>query len=136
MTTMPEIAVIIPHYNDVRRLDRCLEALVLQAGPKTGIAAEIIVVDNKSDQDLADVITKYPEVRFVIETEKGPGLARNRGVTETRAPLLAFLDSDCVPTQNWLETVLGLAGAARITGGRVEIFDETPTPRSGAEAFG
>lgn len=131
MTSSPEIAVIVPHYNDVVRLERCLAALVPQADSKV----EIVVVDNQSDQDLTDVITKFPSVRFVLEAEKGAAAARNRGVAETVAPALAFLDADCVPRAGWLEQARGLSGADRVTGGAIEVFDETPPPRTGAEAF-
>ncbi|WP_152911710.1 glycosyltransferase family 2 protein, partial [Roseovarius tolerans] len=41
---MPEIAIIIPHYNDVVRLERCLCAL--QENDLSG--CEILVVDNAS----------------------------------------------------------------------------------------
>lgn len=131
MTVTPNIAVIIPHYNDVDRLRRCLEALRPQLDDRT----EVIVADNNSDHNISGVITKFPFVRFVVEPAIGPGLARNRGVAETSAPCIAFLDADCVPESNWLEAVRRYSGLDRVTGGAVEVFDETDPPRSGAEAF-
>lgn len=131
MINSPEVAVIIPHYNDLVRLERCLEALVPQAGPE----AEIVVVDNGSTEALESVITKFPGVRFVTEAEKGAAPARNRGVAETTAPGLAFLDADCVPEAGWLARARGCAGTGRVVGGRIDVFDETEPPRTGAEAF-
>ena len=127
----PEIAIIIPHYNDVARLRRCLNALI-----ENDLArCEILVVDNGSTEPLEDVEDAFPAIRFVSEAEKGAAAARNRGVRETTAPLLMFIDADCVAAPDWVAVGRAVAGRADIIGGRVEVFDETPPPRSGAEAF-
>lgn len=127
----PADAVIIPHYNDVPRLERCLEALMLNDIRDT----EIVVVDNNSTVSLEGVRAAFPSVRFVIEPEKGAALARNRGVLETTAQRLFFIDADCVPAPDWLAVGRDIASRADLIGGRVDVFDETPPPRSGAEAF-
>lgn len=131
-TGMADAAVIIPHYNDVIRLKRCLASL-MQNGARNDI--EIIVVDNGSTQPLDAVIAEFPDIRFVVEPEKGAAAARNRGVAETTAPLLFFIDADCVAAPDWLAVARDVALKAGLTGGRVDVFDETPPPRSGAEAF-
>jgi GT2 family glycosyltransferase len=131
--TTPALAVIIPHYNDPERLGRCLEALTPQLASRPEV--EAVVVDNNSPCDLTPLQAAYPRMRFVTEPAKGAAAARNRGVVETTAPCLAFLDSDCVPAPDWLDSALRLSGQAGLTGGRVDTFDETPAPRSGAEAF-
>lgn len=128
---MAEAAVIIPHCNDVTRLIRCLDALVPQLTP----AVELIVVDNASTESLAPLRAAHPGVRLVIEPARGAANARNRGVAETTAPRLFFLDCDCVPAANWLATALRIASGADLIGGRIEVFDETPPPRNGAQAF-
>ncbi|NJS37727.1 MAG: glycosyltransferase family 2 protein [Rhodobacteraceae bacterium] len=127
---MADAAVIIPHYNDSARLLRCLQAL-LPVPP--GI--EVVVVDNASTEPLDAVRARFPDLRIVIEPAKGAALARNRGVAETTAPRLFFLDSDCVPDPDWLATALQVAGQADLVGGAIRVFDETPPPRTGAQAF-
>ena len=127
----PADAVIIPHYNDLPRLERCLEALMLNDIRDT----EIVVVDNNSTVSLEGVRAAFPSVRFVTEPEKGAALARNRGVRETTAARLFFIDADCVPARDWLAVGRDIASRADLIGGRVDVFDETPPPRSGAEAF-
>lgn len=128
-----QAAVIIPHFNDVARLIRCLDAL----GPQLRPGIELLVADNGSTQPLEPLRQRFPGLRIVTEARKGAANARNRGVAETSAPLLLFIDSDCLPAVDWIET--GLATLERhgadLVGGRVEVFDETPPPRSGAEAF-
>lgn len=136
-----EAAIIIPHYNDVVRLARCLRALLPQIGP----GVELIVVDNGSTQDLAPLRAEFPGLRLVVEPRKGAAEARNRGLAETSAPALFFLDCDCVPAPDWLACARRIAGQADVIGGRIEVFDEpapgslAPEPlapaRTGAQAF-
>lgn len=123
--------VIIPHYNDVARLGRCLAALRGQVDSAT----EVLVVDNGSTEPLGTVQAQNPFARFVTETGKGAALARNRGVAESTAETLIFLDADCVPASDWLAAARRAAGRADIVGGAIDVFDETPPPRSGAESF-
>lgn len=127
----PAAAIIIPHYNDVARLRRCLAALM----PQIDSRFEVVVVDNGSIEDLGPVRRAHPDLRIVSEPQKGAANARNRGVAETSAPLLLFLDCDCVPAPDWLAAALVAATKGDLVGGRVDVFDETPPPRSGAEAF-
>lgn len=127
----PDAAVIIPHYNDVVRLERCLASLA--AGDLRGV--DLVVVDNGSSQSLEGLRASFPMVRFFIEPEKGAAAARNRGVRETTAPVLIFIDADCVAAPDWLDIARLVQPRADLIGGRVDVFDETPPPRSGAEAF-
>lgn len=127
----PADAVIIPHYNDIPRLEQCLRALMQNDITQT----EIIVVDNNSPVSLDGLRADFPRVRFVVETEKGAAAARNRGVADTTAPRLFFIDADCIPAPDWLAVGREIAAQADLIGGRVDVFDETPVPRSGAEAF-
>lgn len=128
---MAEAAIIIPHFNDVTRLMRCLETLA----PQLDARCELVVVDNGSTDDLAPVRAAYPDLRIVTEAKKGAAEARNRGVAETTAERLFFIDSDCVADPDWIATAFGVAGQGDLVGGHVLVFDETPPPRSGAEAF-
>lgn len=130
--TITDLAIIIPHYNDVVRLERCLAALTAQDLSGT----EVVVVDNGSTQPMEAVRAAFPSIRFVHEPGKGAALARNRGVEETTAPILAFLDADCLPESDWVAQARRAATLpGDLFGGRIDIFDETPRPRSGAEAF-
>ena len=68
----PDIAVIIPHYNDVDRLERCLNELMLNDIGD----AEILVVDNNSPNPPDRLHDLFPTVRFLCEKQKGAGPAR------------------------------------------------------------
>jgi GT2 family glycosyltransferase len=128
---MYEFAVIIPHYNDVVRLERCLEALMPQASDDI----EVVVADNASSVSIDGVVQRWPTVRIVTQTERGAGPARNAGVAATTAPWLLFIDADCVPAPDWVNRGREIARDDVVIGGRVDVFHETPPPQSGAEAF-
>jgi GT2 family glycosyltransferase len=128
---IPDCVVIIPHYNDTVRLRRCLSVLVSR---NVG-AADIVVVDNASSDPMEALVADFPQVRFVTETRKGAANARNRGVAETTGHHLFFLDADCVPDAGWLASAVQNRNLDDIVGGAITVFDETPPPRSGAQAF-
>lgn len=128
---MYEFAIIIPHYNDVERLERCLEALM----PQVTDDIEVVVADNASSVSIEGVEQRWPNVRIVTQTEKGAGPARNAGVAATSAPWLLFIDADCVPAPSWVARGREIAREGTVIGGRVDVFHETPPPQSGAEAF-
>lgn len=123
--------VIIPHYNDSKRLARCLAALA--QNDLAGV--EVLVVDNASTEQLDAVEARFPMVRFISEPQAGAANARNRGVAESRAENIFFLDSDCVPERGWVAAAKAAVGRGDLVGGAIDVFDETPPPRSGAEAF-
>ncbi|MDO9640852.1 MAG: glycosyltransferase [Pseudotabrizicola sp.] len=128
---MPDPAVIIPHYNDTKRLIKCLHSLM----PQVASGAEVVVIDNGSTDSLDQIRALWPDLRIVTEARKGAANARNRGVVETTAETLFFLDCDCIPAPDWFATAMTLAATADVTGGRIDVFDETPPPRTGAQAF-
>lgn len=126
----PDVAIIIPHYDDPERLDRCLRALARE--PLEG--CEVVIVDNggpRGPGPLPDGL----EARVLREEQPGAAHARNHGVAETRAPNLLFIDADCLPCPGWVAAAREAIGTAGLVGGHVGVFDETPPPRSGAEAF-
>ncbi len=131
---MVEISVIIPHYDDLVRLDRCLTALAGQTLARDRY--EIVVADNMSSCGEATVHAVIAgRARLVLAPEKGAGPARNAAVAAARGDVLAFTDADCVPNRGWLAA--GAAGLAEadIIGGCVSVLHEGGGPRTGAEAF-
>ena len=116
-----DVSVIVPHYNDLRGLSRCLDALCAQTGLDE-LTHEIIVADNNSPVDrveLEQVIAG--RARLVIELEKGAGPARNAGVREARGARFAFTDSDCVPEPDWLAAGHRALQGADFVGGRMRV---------------
>lgn len=134
MTTQPDISVIIPHYCQPEALADCLASLEAQTMPRDRF--EIVVVDNNSPGGTALVETIVGDrARLFVETAKGAGPARNRGATEARGQVFAFIDADCVASPRWLAE--GLVGLERfdIVGGRVDVSVGNERDMTGPEAF-
>ncbi|MCG8491227.1 MAG: glycosyltransferase family 2 protein [Sneathiellales bacterium] len=126
-----KLSVIIPHYNDVTRLKKCLNALV----PQLEETCEVIVVDNNSTEDLEDLSSFSGSVLITSETKKGAAHARNKGVSLSKGQYLLFLDCDCIPQKDWISSALARCTPDIVFGGKVTVFNETPPPMNGAEAF-
>jgi len=84
------VSVVIPCYNQASFLREAIESVLAQ----TYRNFEIIVVDDGSIDDTAEVAAHYPEVRCVRQHNQGLAAARNSGILESSGPYLAFLDAD------------------------------------------
>lgn len=96
---------------------------------------EVVVVDNNSTEDPAEICRRHSGLTLCREPQRGAAHARNHGVAVTTARQLVFLDCDCVPAPDWLGTARTALTGTDIVGGRVDVFDEGSGPRSGAQAF-
>lgn len=91
----PLFAVIVPLYNKRNTVERSIRSVLAQ----TEVRFELIIVDDGSTDGSVDRVATFsdPRVRLIRQPNMGPGGARNRGVAESTAPFLAFLDAD----DNW-----------------------------------
>jgi glycosyltransferase involved in cell wall biosynthesis len=95
------ISVIIPTYNRVRRLKKAIDSVLAQSHQDF----ELIVVDDGSDDNTAELIDNYiHDIVYLRQENRGPAAARNRGIEKARYNLLAFLDSDDWFAENKLAT--------------------------------
>ena len=92
MTGTAPVAAIVPLFNGRRYIRDAIESILVQE-PRP---SEIVVVDDGSSDECAELLAGHPEVRIVRQANAGEAAARNRGIRETTAPLLAFLDQDDV----------------------------------------
>jgi glycosyltransferase involved in cell wall biosynthesis len=99
----PSISVVIPHLNEPVELHRCLTAL--EAQKTAGIPFEVIVVDNGSRELPVAVCSEFEGVRLEQERIPGPGPARSYGAGLARAPIISFIDADCVADTGWIPNV-------------------------------
>jgi len=99
--TLPFVSVIVPVYNDEKRIGKCIESLLQQTYPKDRY--EIIIVDNNSTDNTREVIKKYP-VRMLIEDKiQSSYAARNKGIKNSKGEILAFTDSDVLVSNTWID---------------------------------
>ena len=130
-----DFTVAICTYNGDKRLPQVLDCLKLQID--TSFAWEVLVIDNNSTDDTANVVANYQSgwkttsLRYCFEPEQGAAFARQRAIKESSASLVGFLDDDNLPDPNWVAAAYSfgqehpLAGAygSRIRG---EFAGETP----------
>jgi GT2 family glycosyltransferase len=92
----PELAVVVLSVGAPSGLLDALASLNRQT-----VQAEIVVV-NSGGGDLGAARDGCPQAKFVEVSERlWPGAARNRGIAATRAPVVAFMASDHILTENW-----------------------------------
>ena len=86
----PLVSVIIPCYRQAHFLGEAIESVLNQTYPNR----EIIVVDDGSPDNTADVAGRYSAVRLIRQENQGVSAARNTGIKESRGEYLVFLDAD------------------------------------------
>jgi len=128
----PLISAIICTHNRASYLGLAIDSLLSQTYPHY----EVIVVDNASTDTTAEVVAARddPRLRYVYESTLGLSAARNRGGTEARGDLLAYLDDDAIATPDWLAALVATFEQdpnPTIVGGRVELIwpPDTHPPR-------
>src|SRR3989304_2498563 len=97
---MIEYSVIVPAYNAVDELPRCLAALERQSIARARY--EVIVVDDGSTDPPA-VVAERAGAKVIRATHGGPAAARNSGAGAAQGDLLLFTDADCEPAPDWIE---------------------------------
>jgi glycosyltransferase involved in cell wall biosynthesis len=97
----PEISVIMPVYNGAKFLRESLQAILRQ----TFSNFELLVIDDGSTDDSADIIRALPDtrIRYIRQSNQGLCAALNRGIREAAAPLIARNDHDDLSLPHRLE---------------------------------
>ncbi|MDJ1183637.1 hormogonium polysaccharide biosynthesis glycosyltransferase HpsE [Roseofilum casamattae] len=110
-----DLTVVIPSYNGALRFPEVLDKLRMQTGADS-LQWEIILVDNHSNDNTAQVFQEYAKtwnspipLRYELEAEQGAGFARKRGVAQANGELVAFLDDDNLPSENWVASAYQFA---------------------------
>lgn len=94
-----DVTVVIPVRDRADSLGTCLQSL----------SSPAVVVDDGSAQRaaIASVCRRYGARLVRRDRSGGPGAARNAGIKACDTELIAFLDSDCIPTPTWLASAAG-----------------------------
>ena len=100
------LSVVIPTYNRLPILQKCLQALEQQRLEAPISAYEVVLVDDGSTDAtvswLQEHAEAFPHVRLVQQDHGGPAEGRNRGVDHARGDVIVFIDSDLVVTDGFL----------------------------------
>ena len=100
------VSVVIPTYNRLPILKKCLDSLENQSLIDAIHDYEIVIIDDGSTDGtidwLEDNIEALPHVRFFEQSHGGPALGRNLGVDKSKGDLIVFIDSDLVVDKYFL----------------------------------
>ncbi len=141
MDETPLVSIIIPHYNGLEILLRCLESVVVSSQNRGGqnigldsrlrgndasessasytdfpnpeVTSEIILVDNASTDGSGEIAKgKFPEIRW-LQSEENLGFAGgcNFGMKAARGKYVVLLNNDAVVTPGWLEAMVEVVEA-------------------------
>lgn len=100
-------SIVIPTYNRLPILEKCLRALELQQIDKPIAGYEVVVVDDGSTDGTVDWLnhsTDLPHVRLFQQQHQGPAAARNLGLSQAQGDTIIFIDSDLVVTEQFLQS--------------------------------
>lgn len=101
-SSVPQISVVVPAYNEEGFLGKCLESLVNQALDKKHY--EVIVVDNASSDRTSEIAKKYP-FKLIYEPKRSVVIARQAGVDKSKGKIIVSADADTVYPSNWLTKI-------------------------------
>jgi GT2 family glycosyltransferase len=133
-----KLSVIIAAHNAASTIGQQLEALATQ---KWSEPWEVVVVDNRSTDNTAEVVSRFegriPVLRVIEASERaGAAYAANVGVRHTTGESLAFCDSDDIVADGWVaamgealaqnEFVAGPLETARLNTGKLSRYRRNP----------
>jgi glycosyltransferase involved in cell wall biosynthesis len=119
----PFVSVIVPAYNEARYIEEQLEALKAQ---KYNGRWEIIVVNNRSTDNTAQIVEKYKNrianLQLIDAAEKqGRSYARNVGAKYAKGDALLFCDAHTVVERDWLPIMADALSEHDIVAGGLDV---------------
>ena len=100
------VSIVIPTYNRLPILEKCLLALENQKCNTNISNYEVIVVDDGSTDGTTSWINKnkanLPHVILFQQEHGGPALGRNLGVIKSKYEIIIFIDSDLIVLDNFI----------------------------------
>lgn len=112
MEQQPQATFIVAAFKAQDTIERAIDSALAQ----TGISVEVIVIDDCSPDDTAEIVDAYtdPRVRLIrLDKNRGPGGARNAGLAAARGDWIVILDSDDAVTPERTARMIARAKAAK-----------------------
>ncbi len=105
--TAARVAAIVVAHDSGRVLERCVTALL-----DASDVAEVLIVDNASQDGAAQALAGRPRVRLLANADnRGFGAACNQGAAASTSPYLAFVNPDCFVGRDTLARLVAIAAA-------------------------
>jgi glycosyltransferase involved in cell wall biosynthesis len=98
----PSVTVVVCTRLRPDALRSCLEAIGRLDPP----ADDVLVIDNSAGDAEAERVARESGARYLVEPRAGLSRARNRGLAESTTEIVAFMDDDGMPYEDWLGRLL------------------------------
>jgi hypothetical protein len=106
MNISPQLSVIIPSFNSLSILEKCLEALVPQMQERT---VEVLVIrgQHKQPDEYQTLKKRFEQIQWLSATEEStvPKM-RLLGITHSAGEIIALIEDDCIVCSNWCTSVI------------------------------
>ena len=117
---MPPITAYIPAYNVSEHLARAIDGVLAQTQPFD----EILVIDDGSRDNSAEIARRYPQIRLIQHPEnRGLAAARNTAIRAARNEIVASVDADVIPDPTWIATLAPHFDDPKIAGAGGILFE-------------
>ena len=107
MTDHFDVSVIICTYNRCNILPKALRSVLSQNA--RGVSYEVLIVDNNSTDQTRQVcdsfLSNHANMRYIFEGKQGISHARNAGIANATASILAFTDDDVHASNDWVASI-------------------------------
>src|SRR5271155_3461141 len=131
-----KLSVIVATRNRAHAIAGCLASVAEAVANAAPLDAELIVVDNGSQDRTAAVVEQWASgssfpVRLLSEPKAGLSRAHNLALRAAEGEILAFTDDDCRLRKDYVSDLLRHdAGDTELVlrGGRIELGDPTDLP--------
>ena len=93
----PALSIVVPAYNEARRIEECLRAVTAYAGERAS-RTEILIVDDGSDDDTLERVQRFAgqrsDLRVLAEPHRGKAAAVRAGMLAATGRIVLFTDAD------------------------------------------
>lgn len=124
---LPVVSIVFLAYNRREAVTTSLRQMLDESGYPAD-RLEVIVVDNASTDDTAEVVARdFPQVRLIRNPENAGAPGWNLGFAEAGGDYILILDDDCYLRPGVLETAVRAAeeeGAGLVSFSIISTFDE------------
>ncbi|AJF62599.1 MAG: Glycosyltransferase involved in cell wall biogenesis [archaeon GW2011_AR20] len=105
-TKFPSVSILIPAYNEGKTITKTIKSVLNLDYPKDKL--EIIVINDSSTDNTADMVKKFKEVKLIYNKHRGAGKASalNMGLKYAKGELFAVIDADSEIEKNSLKNLI------------------------------
>lgn len=118
---MTRISVVIPTFQEVMNIGKCVAALLAEP-----CFIEIIIADGGSTDSTKEIAAGYPGVK-VVDSIRGRGVQMNAGAAVATGDVLLFLHADTHLEKGWMHCMLDGLEDSSIIGGAFTFSVDSPS---------